>query len=222
MENNSTGYISVIGQNLVKPILELIEKLESIPVDEPNDLQTTSDENGFSCSIIVLNLILLESAFNRTKYIRKENQNKAELVDYFSKLLQDNELINHVDEIIAVRDAIVHNHIWEGDILWDENYKIKTINNPKLIDIYGNKRQRRVMNNKLLLSHNLKLNLFPLKIWRRDAYITFHTVYKVLAKLERINPNYFMISNHYYDFANKELQTLDQIVSNLHYLQESN
>ena len=70
MENNSTGYVSVIGINLIEPILALVEKLEAKRVVEPNEVQTSQPENGFSCGIIVLSVLLLESAINRTKYVR--------------------------------------------------------------------------------------------------------------------------------------------------------
>lgn len=76
MENIPTGYVSVIGGNLIQPLLDLVQLLESKPKVEPNEVQTGQEENGFSCAIITLNLFLLESAFNRTKYIRGEKNKK--------------------------------------------------------------------------------------------------------------------------------------------------
>jgi hypothetical protein len=217
MENNPTGYVSVIGANLIEPILELVQKLEAKPIIEPNEVQTGPYENGFSCAIITLSLFLLESAFNRTKYIRGDNNDKSDLVQYFSKLFSDVELAKDIDEIIAVRDAIVHNHLWEANVFWDNDLSLKFSGRPKLLEVYGNRRQRRVMNINTRLSRRLELNLFPPRIWRRDAYITLGTVYRILAKLEEIDQNYFTIT--YLDFMfSDQLQTLGQILDILPYL----
>lgn len=220
MENIPTGYVSVIGENLIQPILNLVKELESKRIVEPNEVQTGQEENGFSCAIITLNLFLLESAFNRTKYIRGDNNDKSDMTQYFATLFDNVELINDVDEIIAVRDAIVHNHLWEASVYWDGAHSLKFNEHPKLIETYGNKRQRRVMDITSRLTRKLKLNLFPPRIWRRDAYITFYTVYKALARLEEINHNYFTVTYHHYMFAN-ELQTLGQILATLPYLQNT-
>src|SRR5258708_2075783 len=142
MKNNSTGYVSVIGFNLIEPILELVEKLESIRPAEPNEVQTAQHENGFSCGIIALSLFLLESAINRTKYVRGD-KSKSDLKKYFLMLSKNETVSNEIDEIIAVRDAIVHNHLWEANVFWDGGdgtYSLKFSEPPKPIEGYGNER----------------------------------------------------------------------------------
>lgn len=210
MKNNSSGYVSVIGANFLEPILKLIEELEAKPITKPNEVQTGQQENGFSCAIITLSLFLLESAINRTKYIRKDNE-KIDIAEYISKVSSNNELASDVDEIVAVRDVIVHNHLWEADVFWDGAQSLKFSNSPKLLEAYGNKRLRRVMDIKTRLSHRLSLNLFPPRIWRHDAYVILRTVYHALAMLESIDHNYFTITYHYFMFSG-ELQTLDKIL----------
>ena len=105
--------------------MELVQKLEAKPIIEPNEVQTDQYENGFSCAVITLSLFLLKSAFNRTKYIRGDNNDKSDVIQYLSKLFSDFELANDVDEIIAVRDAIVHNHLWEANVFWDGAHSLK-------------------------------------------------------------------------------------------------
>lgn len=141
------------------------------------------------------------------------------MAQYFAKIVDDTELIDHIDEIIAVRDAIVHNHLWEANVYWDGAHSLKFSEPPKLIEIYGNKRQHRVMDISSRLTRKLKLNLFPPRIWRRDAYLTFYTVYKALVKLEELDRSYFTITYPQYMFAG-ELQTLGQILATLPYLQK--
>ena len=76
------------------------------------------------------------------------------------------------------------------------------------------------MNFNTRLSRRLELNLFPPRIWRRDAYITLGTVYRTLAKLEEIDHNYFTIT--YLDFMfSGQLQTLGEILDILPYSSKS-
>ncbi len=219
MEDNSRGYVSVIGGNLIQPILDLVQSLESKSIVEPNEVQTGQEENGFSCAIVTLSVFLLESAFNRTKYVRNENDDKSDIVQYFFKFFDEANLTSNLDEIIALRDAIVHNHLWEANVYWDGTHSLKFKEPPRLIEVYGNKRQRRVMDISSRLSRRLKLNLFPPRIWRRDAYIAFYTVYKALARLEEIDHNYFTITYPHYMFTD-QLQTIGQILASLPYLSE--
>jgi len=74
MEKNENGYVSVVGQALIQPIFDLVEKLESKEPVPPNEVQTGQRENGYSLAIIALGAILLESALNRTAYVRQEEE----------------------------------------------------------------------------------------------------------------------------------------------------
>jgi hypothetical protein len=72
MTHNSQDYVSVIGFSLIQPVIELVEKLESSAVVEPNEVHTGQGENGYSCAAVALTILLLESALNRTRYLRKD------------------------------------------------------------------------------------------------------------------------------------------------------
>jgi hypothetical protein len=219
MKSNSSGYVTVIGFNLVEPILELIEKLESNCVVEPNEVQSAQHENGFACGIITLSICILESAFNRTKYIRGD-KGRIDPKKYFLMLSKDEILSNEIDEIIAIRDAIVHNHLWEASVHWDDRFSLKFSELPKPVEGYGNDRRKRVMNESTRLSHQLGLNLFPLRIWRRDAYIVFKVVYNALAVIGGIDNNYFPNVHQYFMFSG-DLLTLDQVIQTLPYCNEA-
>jgi hypothetical protein len=47
----------------------------------------------------------------------------------------------------------------------------------------------------------LKINLFPPRIWRRDAYVVFKTVGRTLATLEEMDRAYFYISAQHSGFV---------------------
>ncbi len=213
----SKKYVSVIGQNFIEPILVLIEKLEEKPnTTGPNEVKTSGFENGFACSVITLSIFLLESAYNRTRFVRDES-GKDDIAKYFGRLFKDDEIRRDVNEIIALRDAIVHNHLWKFDMHIDPAVSsLKFTHAPERLDGYGRGRFQNVLDEKTLCSKHLGLNLFPPRIWRSDAYKTFEIVYRVLAMLEELNHNYFTITYHFYMFS-EGLQTLKQIIDTLEY-----
>jgi len=215
MSNNHQGYVSAIAIGLFEPIFRLIENLQSIDPIEPNEVQTGSQENGYSCGIIVLSVLLLESAINRTRYLREgkvdrhPNSNK-----YFSDIINDKSLSSHVEEIYTVRDAIVHNHLWTGKVDWTKNKGLSFVSSPKLIEGFGNTRFRKLLDTKSRQTKTLGLNLFPPRIWRKDAYTVFSITFNSLLALEKLDRNYFYISDQYFRF-NDRIQKLQEIIHSL-------
>jgi hypothetical protein len=188
MNESSLDYVSVVGPRLVQPVIDLIEKLESLSATEPNEVQSSPTENGCSCAVVVLSALVLESALNRTRYLRNDASEPPHVADYFKMISSDQDLALDVNEVFAIRDAIVHNHLWEAKI---DPVAMKFISPPELLPGYGGKRFQGVMDGKTRLSR--KLNLFPSRICRRDAYIVFKTVGRALIALEKMDSNYFPI-----------------------------
>jgi hypothetical protein len=200
MNESSLDYVSVVGPRLVQPVINLIEKLESLSATEPNEVQSSPTENGYSCAVVVLSALVLESALNRTRYLRKDASEPPHVADYFKMISSDQDLALDVNEVFAIRDAIVHNHLWEAKI---DPVAMKFISPPELLPGYGGKRFQGVMDGKTRLSRKLKLNLFPSRICRRDAYIVFKTVGRALMALENMDRNYFSISWQPFTFHQK-------------------
>ncbi len=120
MASDTPRIVSVIGINLLEAIVQFVEMLESTKLVEPGEVQAGPQENGFSCAIVTLCALVMESAINRTRYVRGEICDDDSVDKYFRKVTLHAELAEDIDEVVAVRDAIVHNHLWEADIYWDE------------------------------------------------------------------------------------------------------
>jgi hypothetical protein len=195
MSSNSTDIITVIAGNLLEPLANLAGELSSIPLVPTNEVQVAPRENGYSCAIITLGVVVFESALNRTKYLRKD-QTRADSVNYFKNITAKADVSEQLDEVVAVRDAIVHNHLWEQNAYWEQGtLKLRAGSPPILIAGFGDRRHRRVLDPKTNLSRKLGLNLVPLRICRADAYQALRIVVQALEALEELNPNYFVISN---------------------------
>jgi hypothetical protein len=187
VKQNSLEYVSVVGFHLIQPLLDLVKKLESLPAAEPNEVLTAAPENGYSCAAILFTTVLLASVLNRTRYVR-DDASDTHVADFFKKISPNQDLAHDVNEIFAIRDAIVHNHLWKAEI---DPGTMKFTSPPELLPGYGEgKRFEAVMDPKTRLSRRLKLNLFPPRISRRDAYIVFKTAVRTLEQLEKMDRRY--------------------------------
>ena len=113
MSTKPRKYVTVIGRALLPPLLRLLQMLEGQPPCRPGDMKTSGFENGYSCAITALSVLLLESALHRTSYVRGDKTFRI-AENYFSGISKDPKLPGDVEEVFAIRDAIVHNHLWEG------------------------------------------------------------------------------------------------------------
>ena len=191
MKQNSPEYVSVVGFYLIQPLLDLVEKLRSLPSAEPNEALTVPFENGYSCAVILFTTVLLASVLVRTRYVR-DDASDTHVADFFSKISPNQDLAHDVNEIFAIRDAIVHNHLWKTEIDPDT---MKFTSPPELLPGYGEgKRFEAVMDPKTRLSRRLKLNLFPSRISKRDAYIVVKTAVRTLEELEKMDRRYVRLA----------------------------
>jgi len=59
MHSDAWPYISVIGDKLFQPILDLMEKLSLIRFGRPNEVQTSPAENGHAVAVVLLAVVML-------------------------------------------------------------------------------------------------------------------------------------------------------------------
>lgn len=188
-------YISIIVGALFWPLIVLIEKLCSTKACQPNEVQTNQMENGYSVSIIVLAALILESAIQRTAYVRKEIIPKP-VFKYLEGIVKDNQTVLNVEEVFVLRDVIAHNHLWEGEVSWYAE-GLKFSKSPQLID-GGDVKHRRVVDQVKRVTKRLRLNVLPPRIWRKDAWAVIHVMWKVILDLEAIDRRYVYLSQVYY------------------------
>jgi hypothetical protein len=173
-------FISVVGGGLIEPIIALFEKLESIVVKDRKMEYTEGKENGYSASIILLSAVILESAVIRLMYDdgREDFKNSRK---YFEGYIIENglnsTLYDDFREIMAVRDSITHNHLWEEK---------KDTNNisKKLLNGFGDSNYKAVVDEKTAKTKKNRINLVPTDIKMRDAGIVFVKTYEILRKIE--------------------------------------
>lgn len=205
-------YISVIGESYLDPIVKLFEELPE--KSSYNSVQTSPHENGYSVSIIVLSAVMLESFLSRTRYI-KQKENTSENLRSVLKFIEENlslpeKMISVLYELFVLRDIIVHNHIWEGEIA---QIPLRFKNEPTLDrELFGDKKFSEYVNLMKRKTKSLGLNIFPTKICKEDAIIYFENVYKVLLEIEEISRQYVYFSHHHVHYQNSFL-TLEEFIA---------
>lgn len=213
----STGYVSVLSTNYFLPITTLLEKLEVLELHPPNEVKASDPDNGYSVSLIVLSVLLIESAIGRTQYVMGEQPVKGKLrapVNVVRSEFPDSGFCEKIEELFVVRDVIVHNHIWEASFEWDDQVGMKFVSSPTKRDGYGDPKFDRVVDFAERKTRLLRINLFPTRIHRSDAIIVLQNTVEFLKFLENKNNNYIYMSHLNVKF-NGKLERFVELIANL-------
>lgn len=208
--------ISCIGISFIDPAIDLYLKLKRLKFSGYSKTQVSSRENGYSVSIIVLLILIVESSLNRIRYLEK---NKTDNLKFFSSKFSNNsDWINKLHEVYVLRDLIVHNHIWRISYEFDNNYnEIKIYQ--KLLEGYGDKRgdkkYKNYVNKRKKIAKTMKLNVNPIKINKEDVNKIFKFLSDFFKFVEGQNRGYFPLSNFHFKYRNKYLtfyEFVDKVV----------
>jgi hypothetical protein len=185
------NYVSVLFVHLLQPIFDLFELLEQSNPKGPNEVQAGMFENGYAVSVIVLAALVVESALNRTRYVRNEHQ-RENAVDTLKRLCAG-DLPNDIEEVFVLRDIIAHNHIWTVEMRWDDVTGM-ALDSAEKLPAYGNKNFDRVVDPKTRTTRRLHLDAFPNRIHRATAVTVLKKTVEVLRFLEGLDRNYVYLS----------------------------
>ena len=204
-------YITIIGGNLISPIVKLLEALESSGVRSVNDVQTSPFENGYSAAIILLAIVSLESKINRISCITNSESKEERALSFFNNKFPDSRLNDKLLELFVVRDVIAHNHVWEAKVRCDENDDLKLVS-AFLRDGYGDTKYRKAIDKNSRKTKLLKINLFSTRICWADVIIVLKTFVETLLFLEDKNRSYSYISNDYVEFKGESIKFVDLVI----------
>jgi hypothetical protein len=212
--DSKMGIISNVSTSLFEALFRLLEILDSSEAQAPNEVQANSVENGLSCSIIILIVTIIDSFIGRAKYMTHVSP-KGSSIEYFRTLTGNDHLATDLEEMYAIRDVIVHNHLWKGEVRWRPgDYQLEYTSPPKLSEEFGDWKFRKVLDVSSRMSRVLNLNLVPIRIWRRDAYIVIKKMADVLLAIESRDRNYAYVSHLSFLYKN-ELKDFAEIVMGL-------
>jgi len=140
--------------------------------------QVSIIENTYSTAGIVLTLLALEAYRNRIYYLEKKSVRRGKLAEDLSGIfkLKDSafpeDLFRDIlTEMTIARDVIVHNHLYEVEIINDGNWDMIS-HKQRLLKDYGDRKRLNsgLVTEQTRKTKNLKLNVQPAKIGFEDLY----------------------------------------------------
>ena len=186
---STTSVISIGGS--VYPIADFVFQLTRCKRDPSYQSQPLSSETDYSTVIILLLVLLAESYLARVRHFDKTTSanTKKWATTYLASLKGCKRLANRFCEIYLLRNAIVHNHVFEYEKVWSLNgdyrerkFKIDTSwqgeSDQRIYSKYVKLRKYAEPKTKLL-----GLRVVPAKIGREDVLKVFETVHQVLKQL---------------------------------------
>jgi len=211
---DQANYVSIIGFNYLQPILTLVEGLNRCNVGSPNEVQCSPIENGFSVSIIVLTIHMLESLIVRAKYdLGPAAHTARNALEFFRQQFPKCIHTPQLTELYVVRDAIVHNHVWEAKFDCGA-YGGMSLGWARPMKGYGDPKWSAVIDLNSRKTKLLGLNLFPTRICRSDAVIVLKEATAVAEYLEQNGSKLVNISNQW-AWLNGRMDRVVDIISAL-------
>jgi hypothetical protein len=217
MTEKSFTYLPTLDSRLIRPLRTLLGALEDTPATALNEVETGGEENGYATAVVVLAAMLFEATINIVRHQRGESvtPETRHAAEYFATISPDSALATDLREVFAVRDVIVHSHLWEAQVTWGgDPEQLRFIGKPKLVEGYGDTRFREVLDCKSRCSRHLRLNLFLSRIGRRDAYVVLKTIGRALKTLEAPPDQYRTWGHEPLDLHGQEF-TLFQMIDAL-------
>jgi len=168
-------YIEFIVMDLMAKAFDAYKKLDF----SSRHFQTSIWEHGHATAAIVLSVIGIEAYRNRIYYIEKDNVsrgNNAVSIDLSNVLSRKNQAFpadrfkELLTEVFVVRDVIAHNHIYEVEVLSDQNWRMIG-HKQRLLKGYGfDAKYKTSVNSRTKKTNLLKLNVQPAKIGFEDLF----------------------------------------------------
>ncbi|MFH0996524.1 MAG: hypothetical protein V1844_13665 [Pseudomonadota bacterium] len=163
--------ITIIGKQFYQPISDLVSGLVRRPYLKPDSVSSNYLEGGYSASIILLLVAMLESVVQRDRYFFLEKNpgaSPSSFMGAYSKDVLHYRRHRHLNEVADVRNSIAHNHIWEVEFL---NTKSGGRGHKKSQVVPGTHRLKNVPppNTRIPRTQRLNLNLKPSRLDRTDV-----------------------------------------------------
>lgn len=188
ISNPLDDLITIVGTSYFQPITDLIGNLLESKVPVANSAQTSCRENGYSVSLIVLLVAVLESFVCRLRFLRKtEITRSLSIPDLLLDLFPDLPNRDCLVEVFLLRNIIVHNHVWHLDVTDTEMHCAPTLGTPEDFKFHTNKHYNEVVDFDTRRTRQLSLNANPTAVDRNDVKCVFEVIWDTLLFMNNKN-----------------------------------
>ncbi len=205
--------VSIIGSGYFQPIANLIEHWQKFTPHRPNAVQSGYHQSSYAASVILLLVAMFESYIVRISYINAQKlsvYNKKKTLEILFHLYPQIRYTKALKEIYVIRDALIHNHLWEIDYSWGGNPSLK-LHGAQKDSRSGDSKFKDRVNTKTRKTKALKLSVVPTRVSRIDARKIFQTIWRTLIFLESQNRSQCYVSHIHVRFKKKTILFSDLI-----------
>lgn len=182
--------VTILGTAFLNPIIDLWKKLNLKKFSGKSLVRKSINENGYSCSIISLSVFCIESFITRIRYIDNDNLDGMKRpLEYFKNSIDSGNLYRKLLELFILRDLIAHNHLWEINYDFDENFNEKNIKKTNFKG-WGNNTFKKNTDLRTEKTKFLSLEIIPTKIGKEDAKKVLVVLKEFLDKISSQDRRY--------------------------------
>ncbi len=208
MEKKEQIEISCIGVSYIQPILDLYWKLSNEKFSGNSKIRVSSNENGYSVSIVALTVFCIESLLNNLKYHKKCSDWNV-LTFFRREYPQYVDLAENLNELFTLRNVVAHNYIWKIKYEFDDNYNEINIRK-QLQDGYGNLAFNNVIDEVNKVTQKLRLRIIPTRIGIKEAKQALLILKEFSDFLDK--EEFYYISNPHFKYIRK-IRSFEEIIN---------
>ena len=186
MATSRERIVTVIGSSYFQPMADLLDRWLARRRPRPNATQAGYYENGYAASFIVLLVAMLESYVARIRFRRKAAlpPDPASIPNLLLHVFPD--IPNHDEllEVFVVRNAIIHNHLWEIDFSPGRTYPMVVRQATRDPADGTTTSYKNCVSEKLRRTKKLRLTVNPIRVDRKDAANVFRVIWDTLLFIE--------------------------------------
>ncbi len=199
--------ITVVGSAYFQPVADLVENLLNKNEPDFSAISAGQSENGYSVSITILLVMILESYSARLRFLRPaECATVNNTPDLLKKIFPELPTNDDLREVFLLRNLIVHNHIWHLDVSDIETQGAPTISTPKDLGFQTNAHYGEIVDIARRKTKKLGLNASPTAVNRRDVRKVFSTVWKTLSFMNSCDFSQTPLAGRSVKFRGKRVQ----------------
>jgi hypothetical protein len=183
--------ISIAGNNYIRPIADLVFQLTRCKRDSSYPALPLKPEVDYSTVLILLLVLMTESYLARVRHFDKttDAETKKWATKYLGSLNGCKRLANRFGEVYLLRNAIVHNHVFEYEHVWNfnVNYRDRKF---KIDTSWQGAHKKTVYSEHVELKKYaepktklLGLRVIPTRMGREDALKVFETIQQIFKQL---------------------------------------
>lgn len=185
--------ISIAGDSYKYQIADLVFQITRCKRDPSCPDRPLNSEANYSTVLILLLVLMAESYLARVRHFDKttDAETKKWAMKYLGSLSGCKRLANRFSEVYLLRNAIVHNHVFEYEHVWNSNgdYRDRKFKiDPSWQGERGATAYSKYVEIKKYVEPKTKLlglRVIPTRMGREDVLKVFEVVHQVLKQLNK-------------------------------------